>query len=155
MVRRVGSGPMLVLGMALTAAGMLVFAAVSPQGTYLADVLAPSLLVAIGLGLSFVPVTIAAVQGVTPHQSGLASGLINTSRQFGGSLGLAILATVATEHTTSLVHHESVHAALTGGYDRAFLLGAVFAALGAVAAAVLIPRRQRAPQDAKPAAEAA
>jgi hypothetical protein len=112
-------------------------------GSYAADVLGPSLLAAVGLGFSFVPVTIAAVTGTKPHEAGLASGLINTSQQVGGALGLAILATVANSRTQSLLdaglHSTSV--ALTKGFDRAFLIGAGFAVVGAILAAVLISSR--------------
>ncbi|HSD79918.1 MAG TPA: MFS transporter, partial [Solirubrobacteraceae bacterium] len=101
-VTRVGAGPLLAAGMALIAVGMALFARAATDGSYLADVLAPALLTATGIGMSFVPVTIAAVAGVAPREAGLASGLVNTSRQVGGSLGLAALATLATQHTADL-----------------------------------------------------
>jgi len=107
------------------------------------DVLGPALLAAVGLGLSFVPVTIAAVTGTRPEEAGLASGLINTAQQVGGALGLAILATIANSRTQSLFHsgvHDSA-VALTKGFDRAFLVGTGFAVLGAILAAVLISSR--------------
>ena len=87
--------------------------------------LGPSLLAAIGLGLSFVPVTIAAVTGTRPHEAGLASGLVNTAQQVGGALGLAILATVANSRTKSVMHagQHDVAIALTKGFERAFLVG--------------------------------
>jgi sugar phosphate permease len=115
----------------------------APGGSYVADILGPSLLAAVGLGFAFVPVTIAAVTGTRPHEAGLASGLINTSQQVGGALGLAILATVANSRTQSLFHSgvHSASVALTKGYDRAFLVGAGFALAGAVLAAVLISSR--------------
>jgi EmrB/QacA subfamily drug resistance transporter len=137
---RLGAGPLLAAGMGLIAVGMLLFARVAVNGHYLADVLAPSVLTAAGIGMSFVPVTIAAVAGVAARESGLASGLVNTSRQVGGSLGLAVLATIATQRTTSLLSHEGTRAALTGGFHRAFLVGAGFAAVGSLAALVLVPR---------------
>src|SRR3954468_11884723 len=148
-VARVGAGTMLGIGMGLTAAGMLLFARVSPDGTYASDVLVPSLLVAVGIGLSFVPVTIAAVAGVRPQEAGLASGIVNTSRQVGGSLGLAILATVATQRTAAL---GAGAGALTAGYHRAFEVGALFAFAGAVVALVVVrgaaPRPRPAPEPA-------
>ena len=93
---------MLIVGLLLTAGGLLWFSQVSPDGTYVGDILFPSLLAAVGLGFAFVPMTIAAVAGVEPHEAGLASGLINTSQQVGGALGLAILAAIANSVTTQL-----------------------------------------------------
>jgi EmrB/QacA subfamily drug resistance transporter len=142
---RVGAGRLLTFGMGLAALGMLLFARVATHGNYLDDVLAPSLLVALGIGLSFVPVTIAAVTGVPGHQAGLASGLVNTSRQVGGSLGLAILATVATSRTHALGAGPD---ALVAGYHRAFEVGAGFAALASLAAATMLWRVRRVPQAA-------
>ena len=148
---RAGAGPLLVIGMTLFGAGMLLFAQISPSGSYLGDILAPSLLTAIGMGLAFVPVTIAAMAGVERAEAGLASGLVNTSRQFGGSLGLAILATLAGERTQHLLGaHASVHTALTDGYQRGFEVGAAFAFASALAAAFLVPR-VRPGQQAAPA----
>ncbi len=96
-VTRFGFKPVLITGMLFVAGGLFWFSRVSGTGgTFVADVLGPSLLAAIGLGLSFVPVTIAAVTGTRPHEAGLASGLINTAQQVGGALGLAILATSPT-----------------------------------------------------------
>ena len=95
-----------------------------PDGRYLSDVLAPSLLCAAGIGFSFVPVTIAATAGVRRTEAGLASGLVNTSRQMGGSVGLALLATVATQRTAALAGDVSHAEALTEGFHRAFALGA-------------------------------
>ena len=104
MVTRIGFKPALILGLLLIAAGLLWFSQVPAHGgSFSADVLGPSLLAGIGLGFSFVPVTIAAVTGVEPGEAGLASGLINTSQQIGGALGLAILATVANSRTQSLL----------------------------------------------------
>ena len=143
-VTRVGFKPPLIAGLLLVAGGLLWFAQVpAPGGSYAADVLGPSLLAAVGLGFAFVPVTIAAVTGTEPQEAGLASGLINTSQQVGGALGLAILATVANSRTQSLFH-AGVHdpaVALTKGFDRAFLIGAGFALVGAILAAVLISSR--------------
>ena len=143
LVTRLGFKPPLIAGLLLIAGALAWFAQVpGTGGSFWSDVLGPSLLAAVGLGLSFVPVTIAAVAGTKPHEAGLASGLINTSQQVGGALGLAILATVANSRTQSLLHagvHTSV--ALTKGYERAFLVGAGFALVGAVLAAVLISSR--------------
>jgi len=153
LVTRVGFKIVLTVGMLFVAAGLAWFSQVSwPGGTYLGDVLGPSLLAAVGLGFSFVSVTIAAVTGIRPDQAGLASGLVNTSQQVGGALGLAILAAVAT-HTTSAAFASGTHApkvALTDGFQDAFLVGAGMALLGAILAATLISSR-----DAREHAEAA
>ena len=140
-VTHVGPKPMLVAGMGLQAVGLLLFTHLSPTGSYLADVLVPSLLIAVGIGFSFVPVTIAAVAGVAHDEAGLASGVVNTSRLVGGALGLAILAVLATARTTADVHHGlAAHAALTGGFELAFGIAAAFSALGALIALVGLPR---------------
>jgi predicted MFS family arabinose efflux permease len=140
-VTRIGAGPLLAVGMGLIAAGMALFSGVAVHGSYLGDVLLPALVTAAGIGMSFVPVTIAAVSGVAPQEAGLASGLVNTSRQVGGSLGLAALATLATQRTADVLGGgATTPAALTAGFHRAFLLGAGFAAAGALAALVLIGR---------------
>jgi MFS family permease len=129
---RFGFKPVLVAGMLLIAGGLVWFSQVSVGGGYLSDVLGPSLVAAAGLGFAFVPVTIAAVTGVSDSESGLASGLINTSQQVGGALGLAILAAVAnSQGSVSPVD-------LTEGFRHAFLVGSGFAVMGAVLAALLI-----------------
>jgi len=138
---RIGPGRVLAGGMSLIAVGMLAFSFVDADGSYLGDVLVPGVLTATGIGFSFVPVTIAALAGVEGGQAGLASGLVNTSRQFGGSLGLAVLATVAS--TTTRHAAESGPVALTAGFHSAFLVGAAFALAGAVTAAVALGRLPR------------
>ncbi len=153
LVTRVGFKPTLIAGLLFTASGLLWFSQVSaPGGSYVGDVLFPSMLAAIGLGLSFVSVTIAAVTGTKPDEAGLASGLINTSQQVGGALGLAITATVANAATTSAFESgERVRTvALTEGFQDAFLTCAGLALAGAVLAAVLISSR-----DSREHAEAA
>ena len=153
LVTRVGFKPTLVAGLLFVAAGLLWFGQVSaPGGSYVGDVLFPSMLAAIGLGLSFVPVTIAAVTNVKPDEAGLASGLINTSQQIGGALGLAILATVATSTTDDVFAsgERNPAVALTEGFQDAFLVGAGMAILAAVLAAVLISSK-----DSREHAEAA
>jgi EmrB/QacA subfamily drug resistance transporter len=139
-VTRVGAKPLLVAGMSLLALGLLLFTQLSPDGSYLGEILVPSLLCAVGMGLAFVPVTIAAVSGVASNEAGLASGLVNTSRLFGGALGLAILAALATARTNTDLHHAiAAHAALTSGFVFAFWISAAFAAAGAVIALVGLP----------------
>ncbi len=130
--------------MVLISIGMLGFSFVSADGSFLGDVLVPGVITAFGLGFSFVPVTIAATAGVERSRAGLASGLVNTSRQFGGSLGLAVLATVATGATTS-----ATPAGLTHGFHAAFLVGAGFAVLGALTSfGALLDVRRPLPQSA-------
>jgi EmrB/QacA subfamily drug resistance transporter len=152
LVTRVGFKPTLIVGLVLIAIGLVWFAQVSPTGSYVSDVLFPSLVTAWGLGLAFVPVTIAAVTGTRPDEAGLASGLINTAQQVGGALGLAILAAVANTRTDNVlasgVRNPAV--ALTEGFQDAFLVGAGFAVLAAVLAAVMISSR-----DSREHAEAA
>jgi len=105
------------------------------------DTLAPGVLVATGIGMSFVPATITAVAGVASHETGLASGLVNTSRLLGGALGLAVLTTLATSRTHAvLAHHATLHAGLTVGFHRAFVVAAGFALAGAVIALLALPR---------------
>jgi EmrB/QacA subfamily drug resistance transporter len=140
-VQRVGTKPLLVTGMTAQTIGLLLFAGVSAQGNYLDDILLASLLVAIGIGLSFVPATIAAVAGVAPGEAGLASGLVNTARMFGGALGLAVLAAIATGQTNSDAHAgATAHAALTSGFQVAFVVAAGFAAAGGLVALFGLPR---------------
>jgi EmrB/QacA subfamily drug resistance transporter len=152
---RLGPGRILTAGMSLIAVGMLLFTRISPDGSYLSDVLLPGVVTTTGLGLAFVPVTITAVAGVDRADAGLASGLVNTSRQVGGSIGLAVLATLATQRTQHVAGAGGVDAAaLTTGFHRAFLVGALFAALGAVTAASLLIRvrhpRAQAPKTPAP-----
>jgi len=143
LVTRIGFKPVLTTGLLFVAAGLLWFSQVSAHGSFGADVLGPSLLAAIGLGLSFVPVTIAAVSGTRPHEAGLASGLVNTAQQVGGALGLAILATVANTRTKDILQAggHSHAEALTSGFERAFMVGAGFALVGALLTLVLISSR--------------
>ncbi|HWH95557.1 MAG TPA: MFS transporter [Baekduia sp.] len=137
---RVGPGLVLTAGMILLALGMVGLAQVSADGSYWADVLGPSILTAAGIGFSFVPVTISATQGVRGAESGLASGLVNSSRQVGGSIGLALLATVATQRTHDVAGTVSGAVALTDGFQRAFTIGAGFAVAGAIVSATVLAR---------------
>jgi EmrB/QacA subfamily drug resistance transporter len=142
LVRRLGPGPILTAGMALLGLGLLLFSPLRGEGSYAHDVLAASLITAFGLGLSFVTVTISAVTGVAREDAGLASGLVNTSRQFGGSLGLAILATLASQRTADVAGGGPVDGhALAAGFHVAFLVGSAFAFTGAVVAGAFLARR--------------
>jgi EmrB/QacA subfamily drug resistance transporter len=137
---RFGPGRVLAVGMGLLAVGMLGLSRVSADGSYLGDVLVPSIFAAAGIGFSFVPVTIAATAGVHGREAGLASGLVNTSRQVGGSIGLALLATLATQRTSDVAGTVSPVEALTDGFQRAFLVGAAFAVVGAVLSVAVLMR---------------
>src|SRR5688572_3788854 len=139
---RVGFKPPLIAGMLSIAAGLIWFSQVSVGGSFVADVLGPSLLAAFGLGFVFVPQTIAAVAGVRDREAGLASGLINTSQQIGGALGLAILATIANSRTDELAGGSAPSLnALNEGFQSAFLAGAGFAVLGLIAVLTLVRTR--------------
>jgi EmrB/QacA subfamily drug resistance transporter len=142
-VTRFGFKPILATGMLFVAVGLVWFSRVSVGGGFITDILGPSLLAAIGLGFGFVTSTIAAVSGVSEREQGLASGLINTSQQIGGALGLAVLSTIATSRTDDVMASgaSSLPRALTEGFQSAFLGGAVIAALGFVATLILIRTR--------------
>ncbi len=142
-VTRFGFKPVLAGGMLLVAVGLVWFSRVSVGGGFLTDILGPSVLAALGLGFGFVTSTIAGVSGVEEHEQGLASGLINTSQQIGGALGLAVLSTIATTRTHHAVASgvSNLHRALVDGFQSAFLGGALIAAVGFAAALVLIRTR--------------
>ncbi len=141
LVTRIGVKPALLIGMTTLTGGLVYFTQVSVGGSYLGDLLPGFLLIAVGIGFSFVPISIAALAGVEAAEAGLASGLINTSQQIGGALGIAALSTIATSRTDSAVASGSSHAvALVDGFHGAFVAGAVIAGLGIVAALTLIRR---------------
>ncbi len=143
LVTRFGFKPILAAGLLFVSAGLAWFSQVSVGGGFLTDILGPSMLAAVGLGFGFVTSTIAAVSGVEEREQGLASGLINTSQQIGGALGLAVLSTIATSRTEHVMATgaSSLPNALTEGFQSAFLGGAVIAALGFVATLILIRSR--------------
>jgi EmrB/QacA subfamily drug resistance transporter len=142
LVTRYGFKPVLAAGMLLVALGLVWFSRVSVDGGFLGDILGASLLAALGLGFAFVTSTIAAVSGVNAREQGLASGLINTSQQIGGALGLAVLSTIATSRTDhQLASGSNLAHALTDGFQAAFLAGAGLAALGLAATLLLIRTR--------------
>jgi EmrB/QacA subfamily drug resistance transporter len=143
LVTRVGVKPVIVAGMAFLAAGLLYFTQVSVGGTYLGDLLPGFLLIAMGLGFSFVPISIAALAGVQASEAGLASGLFNTSQQIGGALGIAALSAVATSKTESGVAAGTpLPKALTDGFESAFIWGGVVAIVGILVALVLVRRSE-------------
>jgi EmrB/QacA subfamily drug resistance transporter len=144
LVARVGSRSLLITGMLSLTVGLVLFARLPVHGSYWTTMFGPSLLVALGVGLSFTPAAISGVAGVSAHEAGLASGLVNTARMFGGALGLAVLATLATAHTTAERHAGvGAHLALTDGFHLAFLISAGLSLAGA-AAAMRLPAVQRA-----------
>jgi EmrB/QacA subfamily drug resistance transporter len=151
---RHGPGRVMIGGLVLVSAGLLWLSRTSTDGSLLLDVLIPLTVVTVGIGLAFVPSTIAAMSGVAPDKAGLASGVLNTSRQVGGSLGIAVLATVAAHQASVLLAsgHTKV-AALSGGYDHGFAIGAAISAAGAIAGFLLLPRSR--PAQAAPARGAA
>ncbi len=139
LVARFGARSVLTVGMLSSTAGMLLLTGVAPGGSYAGSVLPGGWLVGIGLGLALVASTIVAIQGVDPADSGLASGLLNTSRLMGGALGLAALSTIAASTTRADAFGGA--RALTDGFSTAFEFGALFALLGAVAAVTLLRRQ--------------
>jgi MFS family permease len=146
LITRIGFKPVLAIGMGLIAAALLWFSQVSVGGGFTTDILGPSLLAAAGLGFGFVTTIVAAVSGIREHEAGLASGLINTSQQIGGALGLAVLATLANTRTENVIADSggdpsALTNALNEGFQQAFLGGAVIAALGLVLTLVLIRSR--------------
>jgi predicted MFS family arabinose efflux permease len=143
-----GPMPALVGGLTLAALGMLLFTRLGVTGSFASQVLIPSLALGVGIGIAFVPATIAAVGGVPEDLAGLAAGLANMSRTVGGSLGLAALATIAASRTDQILatHATSpqlAHAALTSGYTRAFGIGAALLLAGAVSALFALPWQRR------------
>jgi EmrB/QacA subfamily drug resistance transporter len=141
-VTRIGVKPALTFGLGMIGGGLIYFTQISVDGSYVADLLPGFLMIGVGLGFAFVPVSIAALSGIEPHEAGLASGLINTSQQIGGALGVAILTTVATSHTASeLAAGENELQALTSGYSLAFWVAFAFAA-ASIAATLLALRRE-------------
>jgi EmrB/QacA subfamily drug resistance transporter len=143
LVAAVGERRLLTVGMLCAAVGLFMLSGVRSGGSYSADVLPGALLAALGFGLSLVPATIAAVSGVPAKESGLASGMLNTSRLIGGALGLAVLSTIAASRTRAdLLVGASGPSAVSGGFRLAFVVAAAFSVLGALAAAVLLRARR-------------
>jgi EmrB/QacA subfamily drug resistance transporter len=148
---RVGAGRVLSAGMGCVGLGLLIFSGVDLHGGYVTEVLLPGLVTAFGIGLVFVSGTVSAVAGVNRAETGLASGLVNTSRTFGAALGIAVLATIASARSSSAAVDGA--AALVLGYQRAFLIGSLFAFAGALVSLVFLSGRVKA--SAPAAAQAA
>ncbi|MDP8953183.1 MAG: MFS transporter [Actinomycetota bacterium] len=143
-VNRFGIKPMITGGLGLMVFGLLLFARAPVGGSFLVDVLPGMLLLGVGASFRFMAVILASTAGVPESEAGLASGLVNTSQQMGGALGLAVLAAVAAAYTGSMAGSQPTVAALNAGYHAAFLVSAGCLALGALLAATLL----RPPKDA-------
>jgi predicted MFS family arabinose efflux permease len=145
-IARIGLRPTLTLGFVLSAIGIWWFSRMGVNASYVRDVLAPSIVVALGMGTTMVPLTTAGVAGVARHETGLASGLVNVQRQVGGALGLAILATLAASRTgdvLSAAHGGGAalaRVALADGFQRAFEVSAAFSLVGAIAVLLMMRR---------------
>ena len=143
LIMRFGPRTTLIPGVCLVVVALLLFSRTPVQGDYLTDLLPPFLLIGVGVGTSFPAIMTLAMSGATPEDAGLASGLVNTSMQVGGSIGLAVLATLSTERTNSLLADgEGQLQALNSGFHVAYLIGAGLAAI-AVAIAVFVLRAPR------------
>ena len=126
---RISVKPVLAVGLALIGGGLILFTQIPVDGSYVANLLPGFLLVGVGLGFSFVPVSIAALSGIQPQEAGLASGLINTSQQIGGALGVAILTTVFTTRSANLIEDGTPRPdAFVSGFSAAFWVAVAFAA---------------------------
>jgi predicted MFS family arabinose efflux permease len=152
LVTRAGVKPILASGLLTAAAGLAWLSQASVDGSYLADLFPGFVLLGLGLGFSFVPVSIAALGGVEQHEAGLASGLINTSQQVGGALGLAILVTVSTTRTNNLVASGTPKLdALVSGFGFALWVGAGVALAAFAATLALLKRDDLRALEAEPA----
>jgi EmrB/QacA subfamily drug resistance transporter len=147
-VNRVGVKPTLIFGMSMLTLGLLYFTQVSVDGSYWADLFPGFLILGVAIPFAFVPITIAALAGTRPQEAGLASGLINTSQQIGGALGIALLSTIAVSTTDDEVASgAAVPAALTEGFVNAFWAGAAIAFAGVLVSIFLVRGRDLRPQD--------
>jgi predicted MFS family arabinose efflux permease len=158
-VNRVGVKPALILGMGLLTAGLVYFTQVSVDGSYWTDLFPGFLILGVAIPFAFVPITIAALAGTKPQEAGLASGLINTSQQIGGAVGIAVLSTIAVTKTSDeLASGTQVPVALTDGFVNAFWAGAAIAFVGLLVSIFLVRGRDVRPQEAtvgEPALEGA
>jgi EmrB/QacA subfamily drug resistance transporter len=141
-VNRVGVKPALIFGMAALTVGLLFFTQVSPDGSYWADLFPGFLVLGVAIPFAFVPITIAALAGTKPEEAGLASGLINTSQQIGGAVGIALLSTIAVSTTDHEVSTGTpLPTALTDGFVNAFWAGAAIAFVGVLVSVFLVRGR--------------
>ena len=148
LVDRFTPKPVLASGLLLATAGLLLLTRISVGGDYAGEVLPATVVLGIGLGMCFVALTIAGTSGVAPRDSGLASGLLNTTQQVGGSLGLAILSSISTPRTDdALAAGSSLPEALTDGFTAAFVAAAVLCVLALIIAVAWLPGRARRTKD--------
>jgi hypothetical protein len=146
---RIGPKPVMVTGLALNTGALIWYAQIPVDGTYVHNLLGGYVMFGFGLSFAFIPVSIAALAGVGPREAGLASGLLNTSQQVGGAIGVAIASSVAVSHATHLLQTgDSQAAALTGGYALAFWVIAGISAAGVIAALTLV--KNEIPTEAQP-----
>ena len=147
-VTRVGVKPALILGMSMLTLGLLYFTQVSVDGTYWTDLFPGFLLLGVAIPFAFVPITIAALAGTKPQEAGLASGLINTSQQIGGAVGIAVLSTIAVTTTDDAVADgTAVPVALTDGFVNAFWAGAAIAMVGVLVSVFMVRGRDLTQQE--------
>jgi MFS family permease len=161
LISRFGARRALLAGLVFVAAGLALFARAPVDGSYLSDVLPTMIVLGFGIGVSFPSLMSLAMSGATREDAGLASGLVNTTAQVGGALGLAVLATLSASRTSDLIADgESTGAALVGGYHLAFLVGAILIAAALVVGLTVlqgdgkpqpVEGEERAPSDAEPA----
>ena len=139
LVTKFGPRPVMAVGLALITAGMVWYSQISVHTTFASGLLPGYLLVGVGMAFSFIPMSIAALAGIEPREAGLASGLINTSQQIGGALGVAIAATVAFTHTNTLLHSgHNLADAQTSGFALGFWVIAGFGAAAVLATLALV-----------------
>jgi predicted MFS family arabinose efflux permease len=141
-VNRIGVKPALIFGMSMLTAGLVYFTQVSVGGSYWVDLFPGFLILGVAIPFAFVPITIAALAGTKPQEAGLASGLINTSFQIGGALGIALLSTIAVSTTEDeLASGTALPGALTDGFVDAFWAGAAIAFAGVLVSVFLVRGR--------------
>jgi EmrB/QacA subfamily drug resistance transporter/deazaflavin-dependent oxidoreductase (nitroreductase family) len=147
LIGRLGPRVPMTTGALLAAIGMFWLSAVTVHANYVPDIVGPLVVLAVGLGMAFVSTSVIAISGVQPHESGLASALLNVGRQLGGSLGIAIMGTIATTVTrnqlaTTRFSDAALNSALTAGFSSAFEIAGLIALLGFVTALVAVRHRQ-------------
>jgi EmrB/QacA subfamily drug resistance transporter len=149
LVTRIGVKPVLLVGLSSLTFGMLWYTQISPNGSYPVDLLPGFVAVGIGLPFSFIPITIAALGGVSAHEAGLASGLVNTSQQIGGAIGTAVMSTVAFTHAETLLKQgKAPDVAFTSGFQWGFYVGLGIWATALLAAIVLVRQKEIAAPEA-------